>query len=224
MSLRRFPAPPLGAAGDTVVLDDEASHHMLRVTRVPRGTAVELFDGQRSAPATLHDVQDGRAVCVLDGPPVAAGAQPDRVVAVALLKGPAFELALRMATELGATAIWPVLAARSVAKGERRERWERVLTGAARQCGRSAPPVLAPLRPLADVVAARPPGLPAFVCAPGAAARTAPPAAMVFIGPEGGWTPDELADLTAAGVAPLGLGPHVLRADTAVAAALARLG
>lgn len=225
MSLRRFPSPPLGESGDRVELDTATSHHLLRVTRVARGALVVLFDGQRLARARLVDVSDDRAVCELVESPHHEDDLAVRILVIALLKGPAMEHALRMATELGATDVWPVRTDRTVPKGDKAERWRRVVLGAARQCGRSGPPGLRPLQSLEGALSELPPGVTGVVGAPGAT-RAAPlsgPAAL-FVGPEGGWSPAELALFAENGLRTVGLGRFVLRADTAVAAGLALLG
>jgi 16S rRNA (uracil1498-N3)-methyltransferase len=75
------------------------------------------------------------------------------------------------------------------------------------------------------VVAALPTGARRLLAAPGGAPLGPVEGEVaLFIGPEGGWEPAELAEAEALGVEAVGLGPRVLRADTAVAAGLARLG
>jgi 16S rRNA (uracil1498-N3)-methyltransferase len=145
---------------------------------------------------------------------------------LAQLKGAPFETALRMATELGATHIQPVQAARSVARGDKRDRWGRVVASAVQQCGRTDPPDVRPPLGLAAALAALPAEVAVWWCDPGAPPGDPPGAgpAAVLVGPEGGWTPEETEIARAAGARALSLGRHVLRADTAVAAALARLG
>jgi len=225
--MRRFPVDALPAAiGDQVVLGAEASHHLLRVCRHPRGSELVVFDGSgQQGRARLAEVTaDDRAVIELVEAPSHAAPRRETWVVLAVLKGPAMERALRMGTEAGATGFQPVLSDRTVAKGDRHDRWLRVLTGAAQQCGRADVPELRPVRSLADGLSALPPGLTRFVAAPGAApAPTRSEGHAVAIGPEGGWSPRELDAMLAADWAPLGLGGWVLRADTAVAVAVASL-
>jgi 16S rRNA (uracil1498-N3)-methyltransferase len=210
-----------------VQLQGEAAHHLLRVVGVAPGEAVELYapDGQ-AVVARLAGVEHGAAVLHTEGAPHTVGAgMPERWLLIARLKGPAFDTALRMATELGVSHILPVQAARSVAKGDKRPRWERVVGSAVQQCGRTQAPHIDPPRDLEGALAAVPAGTPCFVCVPGATlGPSVPGPAAVLIGPEGGWTEAEVALARAEGAQPLGLGRWVLRADTAVAAALARLG
>ena len=219
--------PGLPEQAGIVELSGDAAHHLLRVVGVAPGEAVELYtpDG-RSAVARLDGVSDGRAQLMTDGAPAAVERGfPERWLLLARLKGPAFDMALRMATELGVTRILPIQAARSVARGDKRPRWQRVVASAVQQCGRAKAPVVDPPRGLAAALELLPEGMAGFVCVPGAAqASVGMGAAAVLVGPEGGWTEAEVALAAEAGAQPLGLGRWVLRADTAAAAALARLG
>ncbi len=226
MSLRRFPAPPLPAApGATLALDPLVSHHALQVTRLGRGERVELYDGDRVARAALTEVAGGVAIFTLLEAPTAPAAPRPLWLLLARLKGPAFDTALRMATELGATDLRVVDADHAVPRGERADRWERVLAAAAQQCGRPGPPRLHPPTRLDAALGALPPGVQPAVCVPGAPPEGAPAGPVaVCVGPEGGWSARELQAAGAAGAIPVGLGRWVLRADTAVAAALAWAG
>jgi 16S rRNA (uracil1498-N3)-methyltransferase len=143
------------------------------------------------------------------------------------------ELALQKATELGAAEIWPVVsfrtdaAARPALQGARSERWERVVAGAAEQCGRAVVPRVAPTTTLQGlierpfdgrrVVLLETPGHPALPTL--AADRVA--SLLLLIGPAGGFEPAEADALRSAGFVPASLGPRVLRAETAAVAALA---
>lgn len=220
--MRRFRVPALAEQGTTITFDRDGSHHLLEVVHIRRGEAVVVFDGTgNEARATLTDVHDGAAVVTIDGPIRSSRPTFPLHLVLAVLKGPAMDDAIRMATEAGATCIRPFLASRSIARGERVDRWERVAASAAQQCGRGdVPSVLAPTDladALADLV-----GCELFVAVPGSArAQPANGPAAVVIGPEGGLTPFEVRAVLAAGGAPVGLGRFVLRADTAAAVAVA---
>jgi 16S rRNA (uracil1498-N3)-methyltransferase len=132
---------------------------------------------------------------------------------VGLPRKPAWERILRMATEMGVASFHPFVAARSVARGEHLQRWERVVESAAQQCGRGDIPRVHGLQKLHAME------LPAhrLAMAPGGDAVERPSeATALLIGPEGGLVEGELEGWTRAG-----LGPTVLRADTAAVAALA---
>jgi len=222
--MRRFPVDQLGAAGDRCLLSPEAAHHALRVCRLAEGEALIAFDGRgHQAMGRLEIDADGAWVRQLAEPERAAPHRPVTLL-LALLKGDAMSRALRMATEAGATRIIPAISQRSVATGERRDRWERILESAAQQCGRADQPVLDDTAKLAQQLTRVPADLPRFVAAPGAPSRE-PSAggAALAIGPEGGWTPEELRRFADAGWESIGLGSWVLRADTAVAVGVAAL-
>jgi 16S rRNA (uracil1498-N3)-methyltransferase len=214
--------PP--APGPLEIEGEEAGH--LRVRRVIEGDEVVLFCGDgREWPARV--ARAGRRGFTLE---VGAGAPVDRehaariTLGVALLPAQAFDLVVRQATELGAAALAPVVTARSVARAtgaSQLERWRRIVIEASKQCGRNRLMEVAPPAPLERFLESS--ARPAWILVPGA-----PPLpdqieaeATLLVGPEGGWAPEEESAARRAGFAPAGLGPSVLRAETAAAAALA---
>ena len=223
---RRYLHPNLPGPGEQVELDAPTSHHVLRVCRLPRGHTLSLFDGEgRETQARLVDVRGGRAIVeALEA--ARTETQPHRLILlIAICKGPAFERILRMATELGVTSLLPVYTARAVPRGAHGERWDRILVSAAAQCGRPDLPDLEEARLLSQALAL--PHLPACrrVLIPGAVHTPCPDDdRALLVGPEGGLTEDEVRSATEAGFLPAGLARWTLRADTAVAAALARYG
>jgi len=154
------------------------------------------------------------------------------VLALAPLKGDRMELVIQKTTELGLTELWPVLTARTDAvarpalSGTRHERWEKVASGAAEQCGRAVVPEVAPTmtleqclaRPLdgARIVLLETEGPP-----PLAGLTPRPRGALLLVGPAGGFDDTEVARLTAAGFHLARLGPRILRSETAAVAAVA---
>jgi 16S rRNA (uracil1498-N3)-methyltransferase len=225
--MRRFPCGRVPEPGERLVLDPATSHHVTTVTKVPRGSRLVVFDGHgNAAEGRLVEVNDGLAVVEVDLLLADATPRSPLVACLAVTKGSRFETAVRMAVELGATEVRPVLAKRCVAKGDRHDRWERVVEGAVGQSGQNHVPWIAPLRSLREVVepSGWDPGVMRWICVPGApaVAGTTGPAA-VLVGPEGGWTDAEVQLALDAGWQPAGLGDTVLRAETAVAAALTRI-
>ena len=223
--MKRFAVDSVGRSGDIQHLSRESSHHLLVVCRHPRGAQVILFDGTgQEALAALVGVDDG--IAALEVTEVRRPhRQPRRLeLVLGLPKGPSLEHALRMAVEIGVTAIWPVLATRSVAKGDRHDRWLRVIDAACQQSGRTHKPVLHSLRPLGDALVEVSPTLTRYLAMPGAQElqRAAGDVALA-IGPEGGFTPPEVAHSTEQGWSLVGFAPWVLRVDTAVAVGLGRL-
>ncbi|HHO54524.1 MAG TPA: 16S rRNA (uracil(1498)-N(3))-methyltransferase [Deltaproteobacteria bacterium] len=224
-AVRRFVVEALAPESGQVRLDPATSHHLLVVCRHPRGAQLIVFDrGGLEADAELIDVEEGCAVLRLCSAPRSAAVRTPRHLVLGLPRGPALDHALRMAVELGITHLHPVLAARSVRRSDRADRWQRILEGAARQCGRADVPELRPLSPLDQVLPLLPDALACFVGVPGGPRlRPGPGPAALAIGPEGGFTPAEIQRALAVGWQPAGLGAWVLRTDTAVAAGLALL-
>lgn len=223
--MRRFRAGPLPAEGGRVTLDAETSHHLLRVTVVARGERVVLFDGAGlEAEAELVAMAEGLAVLECAAP--APGQRGEAVwLLPALVRHEAFDTLMRMATELGVTHVLPVLAERSVARGERADRWRRIVASSAAQCGRADLPEVLEPAPLVGALSRLPEGLERRVYAPGGERRSPPRGACaLLLGPEGGFTSLELEIATGRGFLLESLGPRVLRADTAAAAVLARIG
>lgn len=206
---------PLAFVADLAhpVLADDDHHHLARVRRLRAGDPMVLADGHgrwrraRFADATPEVVGD--VVVEPAGVPAVS-------VGFALVKGERPELAVQKLTELGVDHIWPFVAARSVVRwdGSRatsaQARLERVAREAAMQSRRAALPTVHPVSTFAEV--ARLPG----ACR--ADRDGGPPSLdhpLVLVGPEGGWDDAERAvDLPV-----VGLGPGVLRAETAAIAA-----
>ena len=230
MTIRLFVALPL-AAGAELSLPPGAARHA-QVRRVQPGEALRLFDGGGSDwPATVSAV--GRSeVRVRVGDPVTAAAElPFEVtLALGMPANERMDWLVEKATELGVARLQPLLTERSVLRlaGERAERkrqhWQSVAIAA-------RVPLVEPVRLLVDWLPAAPQGLRLlFSLGPQArplaerAAAAAPGMALCTLsGPEGGLTAAEEAAARAAGFLPTGLGPRVLRAETAPLAVLAWL-
>ncbi len=235
MALRLYVDDPL-AAGAEFALPPGATRHA-QVRRVQPGGALTLFDGRGADwPATVLRVARD-AVTVRVGEPAAV--DRELPVAVTLAFGmPANErmdALVEKAVELGAARLQPLQCARSVLRLDgdrarrRRDHWQAVAVAACEQCGRAVVPTVEPVRELAAWLQAGAPAGRRVVLTPGpgvspltVAAADATPL-CVLSGPEGGLSPDEQRAASAAGFVAAGLGPRVLRADTAPLAVLAWL-
>jgi len=231
VSGRRLYAERL-AAGE-IVLDAAQARHA-RVLRLREGDRVVLFDGRGAeADATITAIDEGGVRCEAGAPRAIPHAGPPVVLCQCLPKGGKLEDIVRACTELGVSAVHLVASERSVPRldpgrvDKRLERLARVAVEAARQSGRSdVPDVLAPA-PL-DEVLRRAPGDAARVAfAPEGGAPLSEAcgadalSAWVLVGPEGGLSPGELERAQALGWAAVGLGPGVLRVETAAPVAVA---
>lgn len=223
--MRRFFAAELPSPGQQLTLDAEVSHHLLRVTGVAPQERIRLFDGAGlECEAQLIGAQGGLALVEGVNEARRLNLTQERVLLVGLPKKPAWELALRMVTELGATELRPFVAQRSVATGDHQDRWDRIVREAARQCGRAEWPRVHPLGTLEQQLRDLPEGA-RYALTPGAQRAPRPEGALCLLtGPEGGLTNKELALAERGGFVPVGLGPLTLRADTAMVAGLAAYG
>ena len=219
--MRRFRVPSIPALGERQTLGSSGSHHLLNVIRHGRGQQLLIFDGAgMQALAELVDVQGDQAVIEVVGPSRSASPQFAVHLVIGLPKGPAMDLAVRMATEAGVTDIHPAIAERSVARGDRGDRWRRIAESAAQQCGRADVPTIHAVTKLSDVLALLPHDRRIGVAgAPPAEPASGPVA--VLVGPEGGWTAREIAVAQEGGAVAMGLGDWILRTDTAAAVAVA---
>jgi 16S rRNA (uracil1498-N3)-methyltransferase len=207
--------------GASLALSGEEAHHA-KVLRLREGEAVELFDGRGGAFAATVEPS---LTSVLVGEPLSPRESPLRVeMAMSIINLEKFELVLQKATELGVAVITPILTERMEVRAERfrgkGERWRKIIFEAVKQCGRASTPLLNEPLPFDDAVARE--GVKVIYDADESADANAKPPAMIFIGPEGGFSPRELALARARGCAFATLGPRRLRAETAaiVAAAL----
>jgi 16S rRNA (uracil1498-N3)-methyltransferase len=232
VSAPRFHVPE-AAPGARLTLPEHTAHHAREVLRLRAGAAVRIFDGAGNEfEATLETVTRQAVSARLAGP-VPSRPEPRLVVVLAMapLKGDHMETVIQKATELGVAAVWPVVTARTDAaarpalKGSRQERWEKVASGAAEQCGRAVVPAIAATTTL-DRLLAQPfdglrlllletPGQPSLAAAPRPEGSL-----MLLVGPAGGWEPNEAQRLQSAGFQAASLGPRILRAETAAIAGL----
>jgi 16S rRNA (uracil1498-N3)-methyltransferase len=214
-------------------MEGEAAHHLGRVLRAQPGQLYELSDGTSVWLGRIDVVERDRIDFALVEKIVGQEAALRTTLLLSVIKFDAFEWALEKATELGVSCIVPLAAARSekallAAAPKRAERWKKILLESAQQCRRVQVPVLEPLAKPEAAFAEAAEGLRVMLSELPEAAlmrevlagvRTAE--AVLAIGPEGGWTADEFAAARTNGFREASLGKLILRAETAVVAALA---
>jgi len=219
-----------GPLDDGLVVDGHDGHHLQRVRRLRVGEAVTAADGTgRWRPYRIDEVGDGRLVLEATGPSwVEPVGVPPLAIAFSLTKGAKPETVVARLTELGVDRVLPVLANRSIARwtaeraGTALARLRRVAREAAQQSRRARLPVIEPLGPVAGLV-----GRSGLVVGDrggpgtGTLAPPGPGGWLAVVGPEGGFDPQELAAFE--GAPRVGVGPHVLRAETAAVAVAAAL-
>jgi 16S rRNA (uracil1498-N3)-methyltransferase len=215
--MRIFVAPAQLAAGTLTVSGDE-HHYLARVRRARAGDRVELVDGAgRCAAATIARITDQVTELTVEAPQAIVSAPPLIRALIPWIKGDRMDWCIEKLVEAGCDEIvvWP--AARAVVQldGERRTariaKLAAAAQAAARQCGRAQVPAIRAADSLAvpssGVCIVLDPTADAPLDAAGAAEIT------LISGPEGGFAPAELDALAAHTAA--GLGPRVLRAETA---------
>jgi 16S rRNA (uracil1498-N3)-methyltransferase len=236
VTTRRLHFPVPEPAPETIELASAEAHYLGRVLRLSAGERVEVFDGRgRAYDAQIETLAEGAARLRL-GPARTEPAAREVIILQALPKADKLEWVLQKGTELGASAFAPMMTERTTVKppperrGERTARWKRIVEEAAKQCGRADVPRVAPPVPLTAAVAALQPGVRLLVLDEEerstrlGAALDALPAGVplaIAVGPEGGFSRGEIAQLTAHGARAISLGSLVLRTETAALAALA---
>lgn len=236
MRLTRLHVPGPLHEGAEIVLPEGPAAHLTRVLRLTVGDACIVFDGSGIDHAATLATIGKREVRLRVGPgtPVDRESRLRLVLLQGVARGEKMDLILQKATELGVHAILPVTSQRSEVKldesraAKRLEHWRSVVASACEQCGRSVVPTVDPPRALATALAALPAGGTRLLLDPEGrhALRTLQPSeggAMLAVGPEGGWSPLDRAQLEAAGFEGLRLGPRILRTETAGLAAIAAL-
>ena len=215
--------------GSLITLSGKEAWHALGVRRLDVGDPIRLFDGKGAhALATVESLesrnQASLRVTELTQLPLQ---QPDIILASAIAKGHRQSTMLDMATQLGISAWQPLQCDRSVSRVGKNsyQRWQRICLEACKQSGSAWLPDLLPM--------VKPEEVASNACAEGREVLLAHPDGaaldvssdtdkLLMIGPEGGFTEDEVRRIVAAGAKTFSLGHHILRIETAAVSLLAR--
>ena len=215
-------------------IEGEEARHLSRVLRVEAGQRYEISDNHSVYLAEIETARKENVVfrTIEKLPPLPPSARVE--LYAALIKFDRFEWIVEKATELGVAEIVPVEASRSdrgleKAAAKRVERWRRIALEASQQSRRAHLPGIAEPVTFAQAMARtgnyryaldENPGVaPLLAALP--VVRTVQDNVAILTGPEGGWTEQEHGSFSAAGWTPVSMGPLILRAETAVIAALA---
>ena len=236
MQVHHVPASSI--SGHTLFLDGSEAKHILKVRRLGVGDRLTFTDGR----GQLYDaVLDRCTATELHAqiesvtPDAREADAPWSTLALALLKGDHFELAVEKCVELGIHRIIPLTAQRCVVKlkptqvAKRQERWARIAESAMKQSGRSWHPEVAPPCTVDQLVTAA--GGATLVVGDEEESSQAifslawrrPAPVIAVVGPEGAFTPQEKQTLQAAGGHAVRLSSYTLRAETAAVALVAAL-
>ncbi len=228
----RFYIPPFAWNPDRLALDSAEAHHAVDVLRMKEGDRATVFNGEGSE-AEVEFAKVGRQgvelrrLSVHKAPPLACRV----TLGQAIPKGKNMELILEKATELGAAEIVPLLSERTVVRGteaehERKQhKWQRTVVEACKQCGQNWVPRVHPARtPKAFFEGGAKYDLMLIASLQGDARSLKERLAefggrsksvLILVGPEGDFTPAEIALAKSHGCRALTLGPIILRTETA---------
>jgi 16S rRNA (uracil1498-N3)-methyltransferase len=235
--------------GSLVQLPPETASHLAKVLRARSGDELVLFNGDgREFTGAIESVRGSRVLAsVGDSRPVDRESPLAITLVQCVPRGDRMDFIVQKATELGVARIVPVLSQRSVVRLDKSQaeskavHWRAVAVSACEQCGRNRLPIIEAAQPLLNYLGESSPGTgPRLVFEPESAQHASGMAqspdaagipivaAEIAIGPEGGFASDELEAFRVAGFSQVGLGPRILRAETAAIAAvvwlLARFG
>lgn len=229
MSDRFFVETPI--SGDRATLVGPEAHHLAHVMRAEVGTEVTLFDGG-GAEFSAKVVKVGRSAIELD---VIARHEIDRelpislTLGVALPKGDRQKWLVEKATELGVTCIVPLKTMRGVAQPVENalDRLRRSVIESSKQCGRNRLLELAEPMRLDDYIDWAPANATRWFAHPAGDATTvtggtADSAVFLAVGPEGGFTDEEVGKAVTSGWHSISLGHRILRVETAALALCSR--
>jgi 16S rRNA (uracil1498-N3)-methyltransferase len=230
MRFHRFFSPEpledtLKKAGDTVSLTQHTDQ-LRKVFRLKTGDSLFLFDGSGfDFLCMINDFQGEATIFSLISREKNKNnlAAKNITLVAALVKKDTFEWIVEKATELGVSKIVPVVAERSEKKNINVERLQKIITEAAEQSGRATIPELSETIDLATAISTFPAQAslvwdtqaPVFD-----RVKDIPGKTFLYIGPEGGWSIDEIDSFKEKGITLCSMGPQTLRAETAVVAAL----
>jgi 16S rRNA (uracil1498-N3)-methyltransferase len=234
LARRRFFVDQIRGGIAELIGDD--ARHLTRVLRVEAGQRFEISDNRTAWLAEVAEARGERVVFRVIEPVESPAASVRLTLIAAIVKFDRFEWIVEKATELGVERILPMEAARTEkglfeASRKRAERWRRIARESSQQARRASIPEILPAAPF-EACLAEPADYRYFMEEAGAPPflsvlperRTAADRVAVMLGPEGGWTDGERRLAGGAGWLPVSLGPLVLRAETAAAAALAVVG
>jgi 16S rRNA (uracil1498-N3)-methyltransferase len=230
--MSRFFAPPENIKENRIFIDGDEARHILTVMRLGEGDAVVVFDGTGNQYQGFIDSVDKRKkiliVEIIKTEKPLIGNIPEVTLAQAMPKKDKMEYILEKATELGVSRIIPVITRRTIARPDtlafsrKLSRWEKIATSAAKQCGRISIPRISDIKRFKDIIdISEKYDLSVFAVLNDKTRpmkevlkEINPRKILVFIGPEGGFAPDEIS-MCADNFKFVSLGYNVLKSDTA---------
>lgn len=209
------------------------ARHIIHVLRLKKGDRIGLFDGRgMNYEAEIKDLSQNQVgLSIIRASKSLAESNAEIILAQAILKDKKMDHLIRQVTELGVRKWIPFKAERSIPKPDpkrmenRVQRWRRITRESLKQCGRGYTVDIAPVAPFEDILDLAASYDRSFVFWEGASSgidRPGPDAGnikiLVLLGPEGGFTENEIKSAVAKGIECVTLGPRILKSDTATVA------
>ncbi|RTE08493.1 16S rRNA (uracil(1498)-N(3))-methyltransferase [Paenibacillus whitsoniae] len=238
--MQRYFLPPeqFSANGLTVLIEGDDAHHLMRVMRAEEGDEVICSNGQdREVLVRLTELDKGRVTgTVVQELPMNAEAAVQVWIAQSLPKGDKMELIIQKGTEIGAARFLPFLSERTIVQydakkeAKRTERWQKIAKEAAEQAHRNRVPQIESVYTWKQLLQRAKEADVAWICyekedgqqlrpaiqAAVDAGRLAPgKSVLIAVGPEGGFTEQEIQQAEDAGFRSVSLGARILRTETA---------
>ena len=229
-----FYCPPEKISAVSLTIDGDEFAHLVHVMRAKEGDEIRVVDGK----GTAYDVRLGEIrKKMVEGtiyhvernhhePPAAV------TLAVGVLKNPSkFDFLVEKATELGVRTIIPMATSRTLPHHAKGDRWQKLALAAMKQCGRSYLPEVRELTAFEDVVRLGTTSDAKLIAheqpvdggSPGVSPAKEGTSVIVLVGPEGGFTGEEILSAKKAGFVPVYLGERRLRTETAAIVVCAAL-
>lgn len=232
MRIPRFYCPLPLSVSSTLELPEETFRHAIQVLRLNVGEALIVFNGQDQYDynASIETISRRSATIRINSQTLVKSESPFPItLALAIIKPDKMDFALQKAVELGVTKIQPLLTERSVVRvikdkqDKKLQHWEGILIAACEQSGRTQVPQLLPPLSLIEYLE-KTSTADRIILSPTAketlGKRPKPNGIELIIGPEGGFTEDEIALCERTNITTATLGPRILRAETACVSAL----
>ncbi len=238
--MSQFFSPPGSIKGGKIFIEGEEAHHILQVMRLKVGDRVSIFDGQGNIyqGVIVEERKKSAVVNIVSKKKEKFLSKPAFCLAQGIPARNKMDYLIEKATELGVDSFFPLETKRSVVRVDKnraeatRKRWERIAISASKQCGRLKLPVINPIIKFSEFLKRIPEfDLVLFACLDERTVAlkniiknvSSPQSILVFIGPEGDFTPEEIKLAKVNGCNLISLGANVLKSDTAGLAVLAIL-
>jgi 16S rRNA (uracil1498-N3)-methyltransferase len=227
--MHRFFVPP----DQLPIVSGSDAHQIKDVLRMKSGDQLELLDGTgKIYSAKISRIEKDQVVCaVLEHRTLNTELGTEVTIAQCVPKAKKMDNIIQKCTELGVARIIPTLSERSIAKGEKLERWKKIAKEAAEQSGRATIPAIAPLTKFDAVLKLKdqfdlaliPWELEKETALKSIVKNKKITNLLILIGPEGGFSQKEIDRAKEAGFTSISLGKRILRTETAGMAMLAML-